>query len=220
MKLLDLNESRYFDLKKENYTAAVHYYGSDSVLLLDVTVNVDLDLESNFGGVIENVLTTSIEEINKDKDIDEKGYEFVSLNHLMITDFLEGGGSSIVIGKLTDMFSSSGRELVIDIENPTDDILGIVSKMKKLKLPSKQECMTRIKRDHKILKGITRLYDVQDINVELTLLPKVSSVGQLNIRFKEDQDEEQTGFALGRKLQPYKIRPQINGGPVVGTKPL
>lgn len=223
MKLLDLNESKYIaDVEKEGYTYSSHFYGYNDILLLDIDVTIrDLDtLTSKFGDILRTVLTETLTQIKSEHL--ESGQEFVSLNHLIIKDELRGGGSTIVIGTTGDFIKNpSGRSQVIDIEDPTNDIDNIVNNsIKNIDLPSKEECMTKLKRDHKIVKGLTRMYDVKDINIELTLLPKVSSVAQLEIEFEFETDDETKGTLIALSMKPYKIRPQINSGPILGTKPL
>ena len=78
--------------------------------------------------------------------------------------------------------------------------------------------MTRIERDHNVTKVATRKYDVKDINVELSLIPMVNTIVSIDLNSTpENEDEESIGFALAKILKPYKIRPQINGGPIIGT---
>lgn len=224
MKLLDLNESKYIaDVKKEGYTYSSHFYGYNDVLLLDIDITIrDLDtFTSQFGDILRTVLSETLTHIQSEHLQD--GQEFVSLNSIIIKDELRGGGSTIVIGTKAGDFikNPSGRSQVIDIEDPTNDIDTIVNNsISNINIPTKEECMTRLKRDHKIVRGLTRMYDVKDINIELTLLPKMSSIAQLEIEFEFETDDETKGFLIAKSMKPYKIRPQINSGPIIGTKPL
>lgn len=227
MKLLDLNESKYIaDVEKEGYTYSAHYYGYNDILLLDIDVTIrDLDtLTSRFGDILKTILTESLIQIKSEHL--QSGQEFVSLNYLMVKDELRGGGSTIVIGSQEStgwgdfIKNNSGRSQVIDIEDPTNDINNILNNIKNINIPTKEECMTKLKRDHLVVKGVTRKYDVKDINIELTLLPKISSVAQLEIEFEFETDDETKGTLIALALKPYSIRPQINSGPILGNKPL
>mgnify|MGYP006244755935 FL=1 len=112
---------------------------------------------------------------------------------------------------------SQGRELVVDIRDSQNDIVLLKRSIYGIdNLPPKDECMTRLKRDHTIVKAYLRGYTVKDINIELNLLPRMTSIAQIELDLSSEDNESKIGFDLGKKLKSYKIRPQINGGPIIG----
>ena len=222
MKFMDLFESKYISHHRDVYSIDAHIKevedtADDQYFVIDLDVDIKQyeTFVQNAGEVIKNIFNDAHSILVSNFDI--KGMGFMNINSMKLTDRLNGGGSTILIGKLKDLLSYS-RSIVIRMDdNLEEDMEMINSTVRKMNLPSPSECMTKIKRDHKLVTMATRKYDVKDINIELTLLPKISSVVNVVLNSTpENEDEESIGFKLAKSLKPYKVRPQINGGPIVG----
>ena len=222
MKFMDLFESKYISHHRDVYSIDAHIKEVDDdfvdqyyIIDLDVDIKQYETFAQNAGEVIKNIFNDTHSIVVSNFDI--KGMGYMNINSMKLTDRLNGGGSTILIGKLKDLLSYS-RSIVIGMDdNMEEDMEAITSTVRKMNLPSPSECMTKIKRDHKLVTMATRKYDVKDINIELTLLPKISSVVNVVLNSTpENEDEESIGFKLAKSLKPYKVRPQINGGPIVG----
>lgn len=222
MKFMDLFESKYISHHRDVYSIDAHIKevedtADDQYFVIDLDVDIKQyeTFVQNAGEVIKNIFNDTHSILVSNFDI--KGMGFMNINSMKLTDRLNGGGSTILIGKLKDLLSYS-RSIVIRMDdNLEEDMEMINSTVRKMNLPSPSECMTKIKRDHKLVTMATRKYDVKDINIELTLLPKISSVVNVVLNSTpENEDEESIGFKLAKSLKPYKVRPQINGGPIVG----
>ena len=221
MKLLDLFEGKYVKVNNEDFAGNVHIVKGSS----DDTFTVYIDIEFNdiipntneLQNSITQILEYTVEQI-KEEYKTEDGVIFIG--EVTIKDRLEGGGSVILIGKKHQIMRTQGRDLVVDIRDSQNDILLLKRSIYGIdKLPPKDECMTRLKRDHTIVKAFLRGYDVKDINIELHLLPRMTSIAQIELNLTSEDDEEKIGFDIAKKLKSYKIRPQINGGSIIGTKP-
>lgn len=222
MKLFTLTESStHTRVAKDAYSFELYLSvdrGETSIITayIDVSVKDYSKVTSNLKDSVRNILQDMYSVVVSKYPEDDKGY--VGIREIKLIDFLEGGGSTILIGKDLQILTVT-RQILIGIEEPEEDIEEIVNSIKSINFPSKQECMTRLERDHSVCKVATRKYDVKDINVELTLTPKISSVVNIVLNSTpENEDEESIGFALAKILKPYKIRPQINGGPIIGLK--
>ena len=223
MKLTDIFENFTHSGTNESFDYEVYVVETDMtkyeiLYACDIRISVkDYDtVVSDIAGVIRNTMVDIVKELSN-----KNGQGYLSISKITIVDDLNGGGSRILIGKGRTIWDYGfGGQSTISLEEPEEDINDLMTKVKRFKLPSHSECMTKIKRDHTIVKASTRMYDVQDINIELTLTPEVSSICQVQMKVPEDKDEDEVGLDLGQRLKPYKIRPQINGGPVIGTTPL
>jgi hypothetical protein len=222
MKLFTLTESSiHHKISNETYDLELHLSadrGETSIITAYIEVDVnDYDkVTSNLKDAIRNILQDMYSVVVSKFPEDDKGY--IAIRELKFVDRLQGGGSTILIGKDLQILTVT-RQILIGIEEPEEDIEEIVNSVKSINFPSEQECMTRLKRDHSVTKVATRKYDVKDINVELSLIPKINTVVSIDLNSTpENEDEESIGFALAKILKPYKIRPQINGGPVIGVK--
>lgn len=222
MKLTNLLEN-YSTADRDLYTIHLHSdkITMDTLSRQSFVADVDVDIKQyetfyrNPGEVMKRILEDVYSLIITKYEV--VGLGNIGIPNLKLTDRLNGGGSTILIGKRDTLFNVS-RMFVIDIENPEEDIENIVSYMGELNLPTPQECMTQLERAHTISSMATRKYDVKDINVELTLLPKMKSVVNVILNSTpENEDEESIGFKLASALKPYNIRPQINGGSIIGT---
>ena len=227
MKLLDLFENTRSTISRETYDLHLYivvqkgFVGVESSPLFVSVVDVDVtdydgfvnSAGDNIKSILDDVYSKVISEYNPND-----GY--ISIQGFQLTDRLNDGGSTILIGKQHTIFNIT-REILISIEEPEEDIQNIIGKIKLRNLPTKEQCMTRLKRDDKLVRAVTRKYDIKDINIELTVTPKVSSVVNVILKsLPENMDEEKLGFELAKILKPYKIRPQINGGTIIGSRPL
>lgn len=220
MKLLDLFEGKYINLSKEDFAGNVHIVKGSSddmfTVYIDIEYNDIVPNTNELQNSITQILEYTVEQIKKEFKT-EDGVIFIG--EVLIKDRLEGGGSTILIGKKHQILRTQGRDLVVDIRDSENDILLVKRSVYGIdNLPSKDKCMTRLKRDHTIVKAYLRGYKVKDINIELHLLPRMTSIAQIELDLNSEDDEEKIGFDLGKKLKSYKIRPQINGGPVIGTE--
>ena len=220
MKLLDLFEGKYLNLSKEEFAGSIHIVKGSSEDMYTVYIDIEFnDIVPNTDELrttISQTLRYTVEQIKSEFKVDSA---VIFIGELIVKDRLEGGGSVILIGKKNQIIKSQGRELVIDITDSEDDINTILDNVYGVdNLPPKDECMTRLKRDHTIVKAYTRNLDVKDINIELHLLPRMTSIAQIELGPTDEDELEKIGFDLGKKLKSYKIRPQINGGPIIGTQ--
>ena len=222
MKLFTLTESSiHHKISNETYDLELHLSvdrGETSIITayVEVDVNDYNKVTSNLKDTVREVLQDMYSVVVSKFPEDDKGY--IGIRELKFVDRLQGGGSTILIGKDLQILTVT-RQILIGIEEPEEDIEEVVNSVKSINFPSEQECMTRLERDHSVTKVATRKYDVKDINVELTLNPKISTVVNILLNSTpENEDEESVGFALAKILKPYRIRPQINGGPVIGVK--
>jgi hypothetical protein len=232
MKLFTLTESSiHHKISNETYDIELYLSvdrGETSIITtyIEVDVNDYNKVTSNLKDTVRDVLQEIYSVVVSNQDINsvvvsqfpqnDKGY--IGIGELKFVDRLQGGGSTILIGKDLQILSVT-RQILIDIEEPEEDIEEIVNSVKSINFPTKEECMTRLERDHRVTKAATRKYDVKDINVELTLNPKIGTVVNILLNSTpENEDEESVGFALAKILKPYKIRPQINGGSIIGVK--
>jgi hypothetical protein len=183
---------------------------------IDIEFNDIVPNTDELRTTISQTLRYTVEQIQSEFKVESA---VIFIGELTVKDRLEGGGSLILIGKKNQIIKSQGRELVIDITDSEDDINTILNNVYGVdNLPPKDECMTRLKRDHTIVKAYTRNLDVKDINIELHLLPRMTSIAQIELGPTDEDELEKIGFDLGKKLKSYKIRPQINGGPIIGTQ--
>ena len=222
MKLFTLTESSiHHKISNETYDLELYLSvdrGETSIITayVEVDVNDYNKVTSNLKDTVRDVLQDMYSVVVSKFPEDDKGY--IGIRELKFVDRLQGGGSTILIGKDLQILTVT-RQILIGIEEPEEDIEEIVNSVKSINFPSEQECMTRLERDHSVTKVATRKYDVKDINVELTLTPKISTVVNIVLNSTpENQDEESVGFALAKILKPYRIRPQINGGSIIGVK--
>ena len=222
MKLFTLTESSiHHKISNETYDLELYLSvdrGETSIITayVEVDVNDYNKVTSNLKEIVRDVLQDMYSVVVSKFPEDDKGY--IGIRELKFVDRLQGGGSTILIGKDLQILTVT-RQILIGIEEPEEDIEEIVNSVKSINFPSEQECMTRLERDHSVTKVATRKYDVKDINVELTLTPKISTVVNILLNSTpENEDEESVGFVLAKILKPYRIRPQINGGPVIGVK--
>jgi hypothetical protein len=220
MKLLDLFEGKYINLSKEEFAGNIHIVKGSSEDMYTVYIDIEFnDIVPNTDELrttISQTLRYTVEQIKSEFKVDSA---VIFIGELIVKDRLEGGGSVILIGKKNQIIKSQGRDLVVDITDSEDDINTILNNVYGVdNLPPKDECMTRLKRDHTIVKAYTRNLDVKDINIELHLLPRMTSIAQIELGPTDEDELEKIGFDLGKKLKSYKIRPQINGGPIIGTQ--
>ena len=221
MKLFTLTESStHTRVAKDAYSFELYISvdrGETSIVSahIDVSVKDYNKVTSNLKDAIRNILQDMYSVVVTKYPEDSKGY--IGIRSIKLIDFLQGGGSKILIGRDGEILSMT-RQILIGIEEPEEDIEEIVNSVKSINFPTKEECMTRMERDHSVTKVATRKYDVKDINVELSLIPMINTVVSIDLNSTpEHEDEETVGFALAKILKPYKIRPQINGGPIIGT---
>ena len=220
MKLLDLFEGKHINLSKEEFAGNIHIVKGSSEDMYTVYIDIEFnDIVPNTDELrttISQTLRYTVEQIKSEFKVDSA---VIFIGELIVKDRLEGGGSVILIGKKNQIIKSQGRDLVVDITDSEDDINTILDNVYGVdNLPPKDECMTRLKRDHTIVKAYTRNLDVKDINIELHLLPRMTSIAQIELGPTDEDELEKIGFDLGKKLKSYKIRPQINGGPIIGTQ--
>jgi hypothetical protein len=232
MKLLTLLEnSKHLNHSSDVYGIEMHVVpnppaeGFDD-LVYSVDVSIDIKQYETFTENAGESIRSILQDIHSLLVVNYKVESgFISFINFTFNDRLNEGGSRILIGRLSDLLNYS-REIVIGIDTPEEDIDILVNTVKKINFPTGKECMTRLKKDHTILKASTSKLDVKDINVELSFIysgdsVRLSSIGQVQLgSLPEGMDEEELGLQLSRKLKPYKIRPQINSGPVIGTSPL
>ena len=221
MKLFTLTESStHTRVVKDAYSFELYLSvdrGETSIITayIDVSVKDYNKVTSNLKDSVRNILQDMYSVVVTKYPEDSKGY--IGIRSIKLIDFLQGGGSKIIIGKELQILTMT-RQILIGIEEPEEDIEEVVNSVKSINFPTKEECMTRIERDHNVTKVATRKYDVKDINVELSLIPMVNTIVSIDLNSTpENEDEESIGFALAKILKPYKIRPQINGGPIIGT---
>lgn len=220
MKLLDLFEGKHINLSKEEFAGNIHIVKGSSEDMYTVYIDIEFnDIVPNTDELrttISQTLRYTVEQIKSEFKVDSA---VIFIGELIVKDRLEGGGSVILIGKKNQIIKSQGRDLVVDITDSEDDINTILDNVYGVdNLPPKDECMTRLKRDHTIVKAYARNLDVKDINIELHLLPRMTSIAQIELGPTDEDELEKIGFDLGKKLKSYKIRPQINGGPIIGTQ--
>jgi hypothetical protein len=220
MKLSQLIEG-YHKVKREPYDIDLHVTVDRGdvttfTAYIDVFVkeydNVISDIPSTIGNVLNDVYSM----ITTEYPDDTIGH--IGIRELNMKDLLNGGGSTIVIGNLNRL-SNISRVILINIEEPEEDIELIKNSIYNIKFPTLDECMTQLKKSNMIVKAATRRLDVRDINIELSLTPKINVITNIVLSSTpEDEDEESIGFKIARSLKPYNIRPQINGGVIIGTK--
>lgn len=217
MKLTHLVEG-FHNVDREVYRLEVYIQDNHEEyvgIVLDVDIKQYDTYVTDSAGVMRDILNDmySIITTNEpDKNI--------MIYSIVLKDHLNGGGSSILIGNHQTLFNFGGRLVPISIDNVEEGIEEYIEGLRPLNFPTGEECMTRLKRDNKIVTALTRKYKVKDINIELHVLPKMNSVCNIIMTPPEGMDEEQFGLELAKGLKPYKIRPQINGGPIIGTRSL
>lgn len=218
MKLLDLFEGKTVQLNDEDFAGKIQIVKGSSddmfTVYIDIEYNDIVPNTKQLQDTVSQILTYTVEQIKEEFKV-EDGVIFIG--QITIKDRLEGGGSVILIGTKKNIMRSQGRELVVDIRDSQNDIVLLKRSIYGIdNLPPKDECMTRLKRDHTIVKAYLRGYTVKDINIELNLLPRMTSIAQIELDLSSEDNASNIGFDLGKKLKSYKIRPQINGGPIIG----
>lgn len=221
MKLLTLLEnSSYHKVDRPTYTVDVHLQadrGDVTTFTSYVEVSVKdynsvvSDLPSTMRDILNDVYSVTVANYPKD----DKGH--IGLRQFTIMDHLNGGGNSIFIGNI-NYLSRISRIILIGIEEPEEDIEEVVSSLYSISFPSYEECMTRLKNMSTLVQMATKMYDVKDINMELRLTPSINTISNVILNSTpEGMDEEQLGLKLAKLLKPYGVRPQINGGPIIGS---
>ena len=221
MKLLDLFENTRSTITRDTYDLHLYVVVQEGyvqsplyVSILDVDIKDYDGFAKSVGENIRSIIDDTYSKIISDYNPNE-GH--ISIQSIQLTDRLGDGGSTILIGKIHQILTMT-RTILIGIEEPEEDIDEIIRSIKLHDLPTKEECMTKIKRDHTIVKATTRNFDVKDINIELSISPKLRSVANIILKSTpEGMDEDEVGLKLAQGLKPYGIRPQINGGSVIGT---
>ena len=191
-----------------------------------VSLHVDVDIKQydTYVNDVTGILKDILGDVHSFVVVTYPDKPMFYIQSINFMDKLNGGGSEIIIG---DYFAFNRNPRVIpfmmnDIEESIEDYINHFKSFHRY--PSGEKCMTKMKRDYNIVRGFTRKLDVKDINIKLYVIRgsglNMSSVAKITLNTPpENEDEKDLGLRLYQTLKPYGIRPQINGGPVIGDDP-
>lgn len=216
MKLIDLVEG-YHTINKQ-------VYDIDLIILNEYEEYVDVSTKttikdynvfvSNPAGVITDILrdiTSTIITEHPNKNISIYSMDLKSTFNNLPKD-VKG---SILIGNINTLFDTGGRKIPLIVDNIEDGIQEYISNLNPTNLPSEEECMTKIIKDHKLVSSVLRRkVDVKYISIEIGKTMRTNfQTESTAIVFinpspdkttQEDQFEETKG-KLKKLLEPYSI---------------
>lgn len=232
MKLIDLVEG-YHTINKQ-------VYDIDLIILNEYEEYVDVSTKttikdynafvSNPAGIITDILrdiTSTIITEHPNKNISIYSMDLKStFNNLpwdpsLRSSYVGTGTSwkdvkgSILIGNINTLFDTGGRKIPLIVDNIEDGIQEYISNLNPINLPSEEECMTKIIKDHKLVSSVLRRkVDVRYISIEIGKTMRTNFQAESTaIVFinpspdkttQEDQFEETKG-KLKKLLEPYSI---------------
>lgn len=216
MKLIDLVEG-YHTINKQ-------VYDIDLIILNEYEEYVDVSTKttikdynafvSNPAGVITDILrdiTSTIITEHPNKNISIFSMDLKSTFNNLPKD-VKG---SILIGNINTLFDTGGRKIPLIVDNIEDGIQEYISNLNPTNLPSEEECMTKIIKDHKLVSSVLRRkVDVKYISIDIGKTMRTNfQTESTAIVFinpspdkttQEDQFEETKG-KLKKLLEPYSI---------------
>lgn len=216
MKLIDLVEG-YHTINKQ-------VYDIDLIILNEYEEYVDVSTKttikdynvfvSNPAGIITDILrdiTSTIITEHPNKNISIYSMDLKSTFNNLPKD-VKG---SILIGNINTLFDTGGRKIPLIVDNIEDGIQEYISNLNPTNLPSEEECMTKIIKDHKLVSSVLRRkVDVKYISIEIGKTMRTNfQTESTAIVFinpspdkttQEDQFEETKG-KLKKLLEPYSI---------------
>ena len=216
MKLVNLIEG-YHQIKKQVYDIGLFVQDEYAEY---VGINLDIDVMdygafiSNPAGVITNILqdvTSTIITKYPDRNI--------SIYEMKVIGRFKDLPGTILIGNLRTLFDTGGRKIPIIVDNIEDGIQEYIDNLNTFNLPSEEECMTKIKREHKLVIGVLRRkVSIKSVEIEINPYRKLSTaMVNINPMFdeKDDHDEVISQFdeirvKLKKLLEPYGINLILN----------
>jgi hypothetical protein len=214
MKLVDLVEG-YHQIKKQVYDIGLFVQDEFAEY---VGINLDIDVIdygafiSNPAGVITNILqdvTSTIITKYPDKNI--------TIYEMKVIGRFKDLPGTILIGNLKSLFDTGGRRIPIIVDNIWEvegSIQEYADNLNIINLPSEEECMTKIKREHKLVIGVLRRkVSIKSVEIEINPYRNLSTaMVNINPMFdeKDKHDEvisqfDQVRVKLKKLLEPYGI---------------
>lgn len=231
MKLFTLTENAATEtISRDGYTATylmnLERGGrTPNTSLITVYVDVDVidydkvttDMKNTINNILQDMYSVAITKYP------DSGNGYIHIKSLKLLHKPQDGGYSVLVGNMNDILSLT-RQLLINTEEPEEDLQEIVSSVKEIKYPSFSECMTKIKKAKMVTKLTVIKLDVASYEVLLEWVPSFNDYTIIvDLKFNslpEDiEDPDVLGLKLTIPLKTFGIRPMINGT-TYGSEPL
>lgn len=211
MKLLDLFENFYHRTDNDGYFTDTYVQFDGQSNDLQITIKL---MEYNLSQDLAGIIRSTIFDILKNEKL-EGDYSYIGYLKVEYTKDLNG--SSIILGERNKFFNMT-RMIFIDHDSPEDGVNDLMSTFVQPVFPELDQCMTLINRSEKISRALTRSSKKVNVETEINLSgPKMRVISQISLEVPKEKEEE-LGLQLAKKLKPYRILLQLNGGPVIGNR--